>query len=88
MEEGETEMKYNLKTFPKMVADSTTNEQEVIVWKNGFEKELKEELIYAKNAEIEWRGQGNKPHPIDEKIAREWHGIIIAIKQVLGEEKE
>jgi len=35
-------MKYNLKTFPKLVADPTTNEQQVIEWKEGFEKELRE----------------------------------------------
>jgi hypothetical protein len=86
-------MKFNLKNKPIMPRDN--DEADVYIysvnaqkWFEGFEKELNEELVYAENAEKEWRGNGKKPHRVDEEIAREWHGIIIAIKQVLGEEKE
>ena len=35
-------MRTNLQTFPKFVADPTTNEQEAIKWKHDFEKELRD----------------------------------------------
>jgi len=37
-------MKTNLKTFPKLEADPTTNEQQIILWKKEFESELRLKL--------------------------------------------
>lgn len=37
-------MNDSFKTFPKLVADPTTNEQNIIAWKKRIEKELRERL--------------------------------------------
>lgn len=41
-------MKFNLKNKPKLTADPTTNEQKIVEWFEGFEKELREKLEYLK----------------------------------------
>jgi hypothetical protein len=52
-------------------------------WFVGFEKDLRDKLVYAEKTRKAWRGKSQ--HRIDEEIAREWDGIIIAIKEILGE---
>lgn len=64
-------MKDNFKTFPKLVADPTTNEQNIIAWKNRVEKELREKL----NREI-YKEKGYCPV---------WdNGYDYGIKEILG----
>lgn len=74
-------MKFNLKNFPKTAEGE--NRDDADLWAEGFEKELREKIIYAEKSLKAWRGE--KKHRIDEEIAREWDGIIIAIKHILGE---
>jgi len=38
-------LKHNLKNFPRLVADPTTNEQEIIKWFENFKKIL-EDLVF------------------------------------------
>jgi hypothetical protein len=77
MEEDTNKMKHNLKTFPDLVADPTTNEQQIIEWKEGFEKELTEMLS---NAEFD-----NPKSPIL-KIQNKIR--IELLQEILGEDKE
>jgi hypothetical protein len=78
-------VRYNLKTFPKMVVDPTTNEQEVIAWKNGFEKELRVKLAYALKCYDAWMGK--RKHRKDAEIAIEWKLLANQLKEILGEKE-
>ena len=49
----------------------------------ALEKELREDLLYSIKCRDAWKGKAK--HRIDEEIAREWDGIIIKIKEILGD---
>ena len=66
-------MKYDLKNVEWTIDPIKT--------RKNFEKELRDELVYAEKARKAWRGESK--HRIDEEIAREWDGIIIAIEEIL-----
>lgn len=91
-------MKYNMKNFPLKVNQQgiditlmTTPELskddkkiiKIAEWKVGFEKELREQLVYGEKAEKAWRGA--RKHRVDEEIAMEWQGSNRKIKEILGE---
>lgn len=74
-------MKRTLKNFPKTAEGE--NRDEADLWAEDIEIELRDQLVYAEKARKAWRGENG--HRIDENIAREWDGVIIAINKVLGE---
>jgi len=77
-------LKFNLKNFPEPIDGlSTVDELKYKIWKEAFEKELREQLAYGEKSEKAWRGA--KKHRVDEELAMEWQGANHKIKEILGE---
>ena len=79
-------MKFNLKNRPIHKGYAGTTREFIVdqeKWFDGFEKELRDKLVYAEKTRKAWRSKSQ--HRIDEEIAREWDGIIIAIEEIFGE---